>query len=440
MGLRDLFLFAVFLVGVPFMLRQPAVGVMYWVWFSVMNPHRQAYGPAYSFPFAMAVAVLTFIGLIFTREPRRFKGGAAAVVLLAFCAWTAVTTSFALEPLRAEPMLERVLKIQLFTFLAMFVLYDRKHVNWLLGTLVLSIGYYGVKGGLFTVLSGGSYIVWGPEESFIYDNNSLALAVVMSIPLWAYFYVMSTQRWVRISIAVAIGLSAAAALGSQSRGALIALSTVALVLWVRGRHKILLGATVGALAAALFSFMPASWEERMSTIGSYQQDDSAMGRIDTWNMLTNLALDRPLVGGGFEPYTDDVFQRYLPSYKTTHTAHSIYFQILGEQGFVGLALFLLFWLLVWIISVRLIRLTENRPEERWAWWAGRMIQISLLAYLVGGAFLNLAYWDMPYYLAVALIVARFAVRQGRAAAARSPAAAPAGAAKVDAKPPAASPA
>ena len=67
-------------------------------------------------------------------------------------------------------------------------------------------------------------------------------------------------------------------------------------------------------------------------------------------MLTNLALDRPLVGGGFDPYTAEVFRRYLPDYDRIHAAHSIYFQVLGEHGFVGLALFIVFWMLTWQIK------------------------------------------------------------------------------------------
>ena len=121
-------------------------------------------------------------------------------------------------------------------------------------------------------------------------------------------------------------------------------------------------------------------------------------------MLTNLALDRPLVGGGFEPYTHEVFRRYLPDYVRAHSAHSIYFQVLGEHGFVGLALFIVFWMLTWRLSRRIIKHTKNDPQLKWANGRAAMIQVSLVGYFVGGMFLNLAYWDMPYYLMIALVV------------------------------------
>ena len=127
-------------------------------------------------------------------------------------------------------------------------------------------------------------------------------------------------------------------------------------------------------------------------------------------MLFNLALDRPMVGGGFEPYTTEVFRRYLPDYDGTHSAHSIYFQVLGEHGFVGLALFIVFWMLTWQLSRRIIKHTKNDPESKWAYSLATMIQVSLVGYFVGGMFLNLAYWDMPYYLMIALVVTWHVVR------------------------------
>jgi putative inorganic carbon (hco3(-)) transporter len=181
-------------------------------------------------------------------------------------------------------------------------------------------------------------------------------------------------------------------------------------LWLKSKSKLLLGAVVVIAAVGFYSFMPAAWEQRMDTISTYEEDQSAQGRLNTWTMLTNLALDRPFVGGGFEPYSEQVFRRYLPDYERTHSAHSIYFQVLGEHGFVGLALFVLFWLLTWQLSRRIIKHTRNDPEEKWAYWLAKMVQVSWIGYFVGGMFLNLAYWDMPYFLMVALAVTWHLVR------------------------------
>ena len=417
MALRDLLVFAIVFGAIPFILRRPWIGVLMWVWISVMNPHRLSWGLAYSFPLAQVIAAVTLIALVFSREPLRLKGGFAAVMLALFVIWMCFTTLFALAPERAGLMLERVVKIQLFTFLVLLIFYRRIHITALIWVLVLSIGYYGVKGGLFTLVTGGGLHVWGPPESFIMDNNALAVGVTITIPLWLYLFIVHRQRWLRIGIVIAVLLSAASVLGSQSRGALLALSATAFYCWLQSRTKKAAMAIVLVIAGILLvSFMPDTWTERMLTINAptAERDASARGRLDAWAMLTNLAVDRPIVGGGFEPYTREVWDRYysLP-YDRAYSAHSIYFSVLGEHGFVGLGLFLTFWAATWLLARRLARETANRPDESWAHWLARLSQASLIAFFVGGAFLDLAYWDVPYYVFVAIAVARFIVAQER---------------------------
>lgn len=402
--MRDIVIFLLVVGGIPFILRNPAIGIVYWVWIGLMNPHRSAWGFAYSFPFALVVAITTIIAIVFTREPRQLKGGAVAWLLFLFVAWMCFTTLFALEPERAVVMLERVVKIMFVTFLALLTLHKREHVMWLVCIIVFSVGFYGVKGGLFTLFTGGENRVWGPPETFIEDNNSLALAVTMTLPLLAYLYVMATKRWLRAAILLSIALCGICVLGTYSRGGLVAIVAMSGFMWLKSKRKVWVGAAVICFGLAFYSFMPSAWEERMNTISTYKQDASTLGRFAAWTMLYNLALDRPIVGGGFEPYTTDVFRRYLPEYELTHSAHSIYFQVLGEHGFVGLALFLTFWMLTWRLSRRIIKRTRDDPAWKWAFWLATMVQVSLVGYFVGGMFLNLAYWDMPYYLMIALVI------------------------------------
>ena len=252
--------------------------------------------------------------------------------------------------------------------------------------------------------------MWGPAESFISDNNALALATIMSIPLWAYLYTLHDKKWIRGLCIAAIALSAASVLGSHSRGGFLAIAAMAAFLWLKGKNKLILGIALVAIGTLLLALMPQEWEDRMRSISEYKEDASAQGRIQTWTMLFRLALDRPFVGGGFEPYTREIFQRYLPEYPDTHSAHSIYFQVLGEHGFVGLGLFLLFWFLTWRMGTRIAARSRGKEDLMWAFWLARMIQVSLVAYFVGGTFLNLAYWDMPYYLMVILAVTQHVLK------------------------------
>ncbi|MFL6709171.1 MAG: putative O-glycosylation ligase, exosortase A system-associated, partial [Massilia sp.] len=212
-----------------------------------------------------------------------------------------------------------------------------------------------------------------------------------------------TNKWVKRGLIISMALCAMAALGSYSRGALVGIAAMLLYFWWRSPKKVVMGAVLLALVPIGIIFMPAKWTERMNTINTYQQDASAMGRINAWGMAKNLALDRPLVGGGFDIWTGTIFKIYAPNPDDTHAAHSIYFQVLGEHGFPGLIMYLLLAVLTVRRSSWLIKVTANRDDLRWAGQLGMMVQVSLLGFGVGGAFLSLVYYDVPYYL-IAIVV------------------------------------
>jgi probable O-glycosylation ligase (exosortase A-associated) len=409
--MRDILLAAFLLGSVPFILRRPALGVFLWVWVSVMNPHRMAYGFAYDFPFAQIIAIATLVGMFFSGGIKRLPLTPVTVVLFLMTIWMNVTTYFALDTDQAMPMWERVMKIELMVFVSVCALYSKKHIETLIWVVAGSVAFFGVKGGLFTLLQGGEYRVYGPTGSFIEDNNSLALATVMTIPLLYYLASQVTRRWLRWGLFVAMLLCGLSALGSYSRGGLLAIVAMAAFLWLKSRSKLTTGVVLITILPVAVWFMPEKWEERMWSIGNYDEDASSLGRINAWKMATNLANDRPLVGGGFEIYNDKVFARYAPNATDVHAAHSIYFQMLGEHGYVGLLLFLLLWFLVWRDAASIIRNARSHKDLQWAVDLARMIQVSLVGYAVGGSFLNLAYYDVPYNLIAALILTRVLIEK-----------------------------
>jgi len=417
---RDALLLAFFAVALPVMIWRPTWGALSWVWFGVFNPHRYAWGFAATAPFATGIFVATLIGALFSKEPKRLKGGAAAAVLLTFLTYTVFTTFFALVPDRAWDGLWTALKIQLGTLLVLTLIYRKDHVIALVWVIAASIGFYAIKGGIFTLVTLGQNRVYGPDGTYIADNNAFALATVISIPLWAYLYTQYRERrWFKWGIVAAIVLSTASAVGSHSRGAVVAIVAVAAFLWLKSRMKIVLGVLLVVAAIGAVAFMPESWEERMRTITDPQSEKSADSRLETWKMLLNVANDRPLTGGGFNLYAPWVYEKYSGNTDQAYAAHSIYFQVLGEHGWIAFSLYLLFWALVWRMCSQVARMSRDRPDRHWAYWLAQMLKVSLVAFLVGGAFLNLAYWDVPYYLFVAIAVTRTLLRSAEAASAEA---------------------
>jgi probable O-glycosylation ligase (exosortase A-associated) len=402
--MRDIAIVSFIFAMVPVMIKKPWIGVMMWVWISVMTPHAFGWGFAPQFRVALVAGIATLIGLVVTRDRVKFPLNGTTVLLIVFSLWMTVTLIYAFRFTAALGRWEEVMKMLTFVFVVASVLHTRKHVEVLLWVIVFSVGFYGVKGGIFTILTGGNFKVWGPPgTSYITDNNSISVALIMIIPLAHYLALHSERKIVRFALYSGIALSIVAVLGSQSRGAFLAVVVMSGFLWIKNRQKIVLGLFAVALLPIAITFMPEAWKDRMRTVQTYEEDTSAVGRINAWHAAFNIANDRPF-GGGFELYSPEMFERYAPDPTDVHSAHSIYFQILGEHGWVGLALFLSLGINAWVNSRRIIRFARAKPELSWAADLSRAIQVSLIGFAVGGAFVNIAYWEIQYYELVILMI------------------------------------
>jgi len=419
--MRDILVALIVFGSLPFILRRPWIGILVWSWLGFMNPHRMAWGFVTEMPVAMIVALTTLVGMLASREPKKIPWTAESIVLALFVAWMVITTFFAMYPAQAWLQLEKVVKIQLMIFVAMMLITTRERLHLLVWTIALSIGFYGVKGGIFTILNGGVHRVYGPPGTFIGGNNEMGLALAMTVPLMYYLYRETKQFYLRWGLAAAMLLTSLAAIGTHSRGALLGMGAMSVMLWWKSRQKFFTAVLVAAGVGLVFLLMPPEWFERMASIKTYEEDQSAKGRIAAWTMAFNMASSR-FFGGGFESFQWSSFAIYNPGYTGAHDAHSIFFEVLGEHGFVGLALFLTLGLLTWFAAWRIRRTAEKTAELAWMANLVRMTQVSLVAYAAAGAFLGMAYFDYAYNLVLIVIVCKaiLAAREaGKAPAASS---------------------
>jgi probable O-glycosylation ligase (exosortase A-associated) len=401
--MRDLFVTAVIFGLLPFVFKRPWAGILLWSWLGYMNPHRLAYGFAYDFPYSMVVGLVTLAAFMASKEKKAMPWTRETILLLVFIGWMLFTTFFAFYSDWAWLQWNKVWKIQLMVFLTALIITERRQLHWLIWVIALSLGFYGVKGGIFTIVHGGAYRVQGPTGTFIGGNNELALALVMVIPLIRYLHLQETRRLIRLGLAGAMVLTGVAAIGSQSRGALLAMAAMGVFLWLKSRNKITTGIYMAAAVAIMGSVMPQEWYDRMNTIKTYNEDNSALGRINAWHTAFNVAKDR-ITGGGFEMFQPDTFYRYAPERGNVHDVHSIYFEIMGEQGFIGFGLFILLGLLAWIRARQVIKQCRKDPDKKWAADLAAMTQVSLIGYAAGGAFLGMGYFDLPYHLMIILVL------------------------------------
>ena len=418
--MRDLLVMIVILGSAPICFFSPYYGLLVWTWVSYFNPHRFAWGMAYGFPVAEVIAVPTLAGLIFASDSNRKIFKRETFLLLGLWVWFIITflvakqtPLFADHVLAGQAELERVSKILLMTMMTIILVTSIKRLKYLALVIGMSFGALGIKGALFGIRTGGEGLVWGPPSSFVSDNNDLALAINMSLPILFFLAREEKNRMLRFLMWFAFIASIFAVILTYSRGGLLGLATVLGILAIKARRKLLAITCLTATAFVLMTYAPEKWMTRMETFMGGQLDTSAKGRINAWYFSYRLAKDYPLTGGGFGTFTPDLFQRYAPDPLDFHGPHSIYFQMLGEQGFVGLTLFLLL-LASTIYSLRkLRRRAQELPGTAQLVPYANALEVGIYAFLVGGTFLGRAYFDLWFQLVACCVVLKILLSKER---------------------------
>lgn len=406
--MRDLLLTAIVFGTIPFIFYRPYIGVLVWVWLTFMTPFNYAWSFAVDFRFAFVIAAVTVLAWIISREPKRIVWTVPSAALLAFWLFTGLTTLFALFPDQAQAKwieLTKIVAIDLVVTVALFT--DRRRINTLIWVVVGSIGFFGVKGGIGTLLTGGTIHIGAVDGSYFSDNNFLAAALLMTIPLMRYLQTVSTEKLMRWGLGLAIALCILGVLGTQSRGGFVGLIVVALMLFARSPKKLVFSFGLIVILAGGITFMPASWTERMQTIGSQDVDASVQSRFDSWAFAYDFVLEHPLAGGGFQAFRANVDPTSSVGYRS---AHSIYFQVLGEHGFTGLIIYLVLVVSSFLFGMFTVRKIGGDPGLVWARNLMHMVQISMFVFLVTGAFLSMAYFELFVFLIAVTIAVDQVVR------------------------------
>jgi putative inorganic carbon (HCO3(-)) transporter len=416
--MRDIaFSLVFFAFWIPCFAR-PWLGPLLWAWVSMMYPHRLTFGFAHNMPVAFIAGATTLLVFLFAKAKYEFPRNAPAILMVAFFAWNCVTSLASFnDPDMVFGLWLKVAKIQVMLFVTMMLLSGRQHIVWLVWVIALSVGFYGFKGGIYTLVKGGDGQVIGPPGSFIEPNNELGVALVMVVPLLYFLFSTAGNRWVRLGLLAAALLTMVAILGTYSRAAFLAVAIMVFFMAMKSNRRILtVGVMVGVLVG-MASFLPDKWSDRMQSISTYQ-DNSSQTRLDAWRMIWSLALDHPITGGGYRVTENEkTWERYaVTEYKRALAPHSNYFQVLAEHGFVGLFLYLSIGFATWRLASRTARQARDGPDADWVPLLMGMIQVSLVGYAVAGAFNALANYDLPYYLAaiVAMVARDLKVRRAPA--------------------------
>ena len=409
--MRDLFIAAIAFGTVPFVFYQAYIGTLMWAWLSLMVPHRIGWGFIVDFPIVQLIAIPTIFVTIIRLNKIRLPEKREIIILIMLGIYMCITTAMSYSTDLSYPKLIIVFKVMALFFIIVATIDTREKIHALTWIVVISVLFYGLKGGIFSVLTGGEFIVYGPPGSYLGANNAVAVAIIAVVPLSGYLFLNTSLRWLAWLILSAGLLSILSVLGSFSRGALLGLFVMAAYLAIRwSRRKAVAVAVIVFVGLAAAAFMPSNWYTRMSTISEYEEDPSAQGRLESWRFAYNLARDRPVFGGGFDVfYHPEARQSYsADTVRRFRSAHSMFFQVAAEHGIVGLSLFLMLLLSAWLKAGYIRRRAKKHERLKWAFDLSSMLQVSLVGYCATGVFLDVAYFDLLYVI-LALIVATSAV-------------------------------
>jgi len=389
----------------PMCFMHPWIGVLMWCWLSYMNPHRLTWSYAYSMPFAMIVAATTLSGFLASSDRKPMPWTRETVLLVVIWFHFLCTTILSMNQAYAWDYLLKVSKILLFTFLPLLVMQDPKRVRAMLMVIAMSIGFFGLKGGIWAIVTGGGNRVMMPDDTMLGGANGAGLALNIAIPLLLYLGYDEPNFWVRRLLKITFIFSIPASLFTYSRGAMLGLVAVVLMLAAKSRYFV--RALLGLMFLYVFmvNFAPPEWTSRMETIQTYESDNSAMSRIEAWKIAYGLGMDHPFFGGGWGSVgMDEVAARYNPG-KGGYNSHSIFFNVLGEQGLLGLILYLSL-IACSMLTLRRIRKARPSAPPPWIVNASHGLETSFVGYLVTGAFLSAAYIDLFYHLITLTVLLR----------------------------------
>jgi probable O-glycosylation ligase (exosortase A-associated) len=413
---RDWLIVFFVLAVLPYALRHTFVAVLMWFWAGLVGLSALGYDMARSLAIVQLFAVIALVSMFARKEHLAigptYRGFPKLLTLMVVHGFLAAALAYpGME--NNWYLYSNVLKTAILCIILPSFLNDRARLNLLVLGIGVGMGYHGLLDGLKFFASGGGHHAVGIEK--FGDNNHYGMMLAMNIPLLVYLYRYAKEKLIRIACVGGLLLNGAAVIATNSRGALVTVVLMTLWMLMFSKRKISGLIIVAALAVAGAKVAPDAWFDRMNTLQAADQDDSFMGRVTAWKRASAIAMENPMFGGGYHAGQSMViFEKFrykqgflgfveTPNVDRPAASHSIYFEAVGDLGFLGLFIFLACMLSTFYYWLRILGAAKKRPVElEWARNLSVALAASMVAYLVGGAALSVAYYEMPYYIVTAM--------------------------------------
>ncbi|CAM3879547.1 putative O-glycosylation ligase, exosortase A system-associated [Rheinheimera salexigens] len=410
--MRDLLLVLFLFVAIFYSFKRPFIGIAAWAWIALIAPANWAFGFSNDFRLNLTIVVVTVLSYLFMHKNKKLAFNGLSFWILLFAFWTLLSSLNAVNSPYAVDYWYQFIKVLLFYLFITLIVTKKLHLDTLIWAIVLAISSYAAMEAVKVVLSGGSHMVRGRSGALL-DRNDFAVAVNMCLPLILYLIFATKHHYLKLGLWGLFFGNIIAIVGTGSRGGFIGLSILAIAIWWKSKRKLLWLILTLLILPSAYQFTPEEWRERQNTIQTASTEDASfIGRLWAWKISVMLARDNPMLGGGFgsvsqpivwysyAPYTPDfgpIKTPLPPPNMRPKAAHNIYFQVLGDHGYVGLFIYLMMFTSIFWINRRngKLAIKHNQP---WCKNLSDAIALSMVGYCVTGNNVSLAYFDLLYVM------------------------------------------
>lgn len=401
-------------------LRRPFLLVLVYVYIDIVSPQRLTYYLLNTVPISLIAVALAVGGWILVDDKTDTRIAPRQLLIVALMLYCGATTLSADFPVEAADKWSWVWKALVFAAFLPLTLRTKLRIESLLLFMILSAATIIIVGGIKTAAGGGGYgelNLMVDNNSGLYEGSTISAVAIAIIPLILWFMKYGTifpPDWkVKLFGIALIGACLLIPVGTSARTGLLCIGLLALLMLRLAKRKMPYIAAMVLMGAAAVPLLPSSFTQRMDTIKSHDSDESASTRLAVWAWTIDYAKAHPF-GGGFNAFLQNKIRYELSKTATGPNAggggprvtsdkarayHSAYFEMLGEQGYPGLAL----WLIIniaGVIRMEVVRRRHRDPADPYAWGGSLAgaLQSAQLIYMLGAAFVGIAFQPFIYML------------------------------------------
>jgi putative inorganic carbon (hco3(-)) transporter len=386
----------------------PFIAALGYVWVDTLQPQAVAYFVLNQLPVAMIMAIVAFGGYVLLDRccPPPFGMQTGLQVVMAL--WVTVTLIWAQVPEAAWVKWDWAFKTILFATFIPYVIRSKVQIEAFIQVYVFSLAANFIPFGIKVLYSGGGYgINLGLQSgnSGLAEGGLLSTSCLMIVPLSTYLAkhsgLIPRVRILLLTYWVIAFLAIVTAIGTYERSAFLGLLVLAAYIWMQAQHKLSIAVVIAFAASIIIYCSSNAWNERISTIGTYQSDSSAYVRILVWKWTLQFATSHPL-GGGFVSYLINHVEVPPNGSEAGHIEfarafHSVYFEVLGEHGYPGIIIFLTLASSTFLMLRRVAKQARPYVELQWLASLSEALQCGLAVFMYCGAFVGIAFQPMFWY-------------------------------------------